>query len=294
MSKTKKILVLMATYNGEEYVEEQIKTILAQRDVDVKILVSDDISTDNTLTLLNNFTDSNKISILKNNERFGSAALNFFNLIQKCNLESFDYVAFSDQDDIWLYDKLISAVNTLETTSFDGFSSDVLAYWQKFDRKQLIKKSFPQKKYDHWFEAPGPGCTQVLTVKTFEKFKAFIIDNRENLRLVDCHDWLIYSFYRYNKFSWIISDEPKMLYRQHKNNVSGANYTLKAKWIRFKKILNNWYRNQIIINYELITKKEFNQFIKSEKLILRPFCLRRKRLYSLLIWLLISIRVLKN
>tara|TARA_B100001093_G_C26772627_1_gene990890 strand:+ start:139 stop:1023 length:885 start_codon:yes stop_codon:yes gene_type:complete len=294
MPKIKKILVLMATYNGKEYIEEQIRTIIEQRDVDVEILISDDCSTDNTLEVINNLFDNNRISVLNNTNRFGSAASNFFNLIQKCNTESFDYIAFSDQDDIWFNDKLISAINKLKISSYDGFSSDVIAYWPKINKKKLIMKSFSQKKYDHWFEAPGPGCTQVLTIKSFEKFKDFIIKNKENLTSIDCHDWLVYSFYKHNELKWIISDEPKMLYRQHEKNVSGENITLGAKWLRFKLIMNNWYKNQVITNYELITKRSFNQFIKSEKLILKPFSLRRRKLHSLFLWFLIFIRVLKN
>ena len=294
MPKIKKILVLMATYNGKEYIEEQIRTIIEQRDVDVEILISDDCSTDNTLEVINNLFDNNRISVLNNTNRFGSAASNFFNLIQKCNTESFDYIAFSDQDDIWFNDKLISAIHKLEISSYDGFSSDVIAYWPKINKKKLIMKSFSQKKYDHWFEGPGPGCTQVFTIKSFEKFKDFIIKNKEDLTSIDYHDWLVYSFYKHNELKWIISDEPKMLYRQHEKNVSGENYTLGAKWLRFKLIMNNWYKNQIITNYELITKRSFNQFIKSEKLILKPFSLRRRKLHSLFLWFLIFIRVLKN
>ncbi len=293
MPKIKKILVLMATYNGKEYIEEQIMTIIGQRDVDVEILISDDCSTDNTLEVINNLFD-NRINVLNNRKRFGSAALNFFNLIQKCNTQSFDYIAFSDQDDIWFNDKLISAIHKLETSSYDGFSSDVIAYWPKINKKKLITKSFSQKKYDHWFEGPGPGCTQVFTIKSFEKFKDFIIKNKDNLTSIDYHDWLVYSFYKHNELKWIISNEPKMLYRQHEKNVLGENYTIGAKWQRLKLIMNNWYKNQIIKNYELITKKSFNQFIKSEKLIFKPFSLRRRKLHSLFLWFLIFVGVLKN
>ncbi len=294
MSKKNRILVLMATYNGEKYIKKQVETIVNQKEVYVEILVSDDSSTDKTIALINHYAAACKINILNNKVRFGSAASNFFNLIEKCQIESFDYIAFADQDDIWFEDKLISATNTLEASSHDAFSSDVIAYWPKYDKKKIIKKSYTQKKYDHWFESPGPGCSQVFTMSSFRKFKEFIISNKKKLKHIDYHDWLVYAFYKYNKFKWIIADEPKILYRQHDNNVSGANYSFKDKWKRLKKIADSWYKHQIIINYELVTRKKFSQYIKDEKLILKPFDLRRDKLYSLAVWILILLRTLKN
>ena len=131
-------------------------------------------------------------------------------------------------------------------------------------------------------------------MSSFRKFKEFVIENKKNLRYIDYHDWLVYAFYRYNEFKWIISDEPKILYRQHDNNVSGANHSFKAKWKRLKKIVDSWYKNQIIFNYELVTRKRFSQYIKDEKLILKPFNLRRNKLYSFVVWILILLRTLKN
>ena len=63
---------------------------------------------------------------------------------------------------------------------------------------------------------------------------------------------------------------------------------------RLKKIADSWYKHQIIINYELVTRKKFSQYIKDEKLILKPFDLRRDKLYSLAVWILILLRTLKN
>ena len=53
-----------------------------------------------------------------------------------------------------------------------------------------------------------------------------------------------------------------MLYRQHDSNVMGSNIGLYSKLLRFKKIQNKWYTNQVITIYELVTNKEFNEFIK--------------------------------
>ena len=293
MTDKKRVLVLLATYNGQKYIEEQLESILVQIDVDVELLVSDDNSTDNTLEIVNKLAKDCDINLLTNRKTLGSSA-NFFNLIENCNTQFIDYIAFSDQDDIWNKDKIISAINLLESSNCDGFSSDVIAYWPELNRKKLLKKSYTQQEYDHWFESPGPGCSQVFTVKSFESFKKFIMKNRRKLTKIEYHDWLIYSYYKHNNYKWIISDEPKMLYRQHQSNVSGANYTIKAKLTRFNKILDDWYKNQIMLNYEVITNKEFNEFVRSERLLFKPLSLRRNKLYSLFIWLLLCLGILKN
>ena len=61
-----------------------------------------------------------------------------------------------------------------------------------------------------------------------------------------------------------------------------------------KKIIDNWFRDEVVNCYELITNKKFNQFIKSEKLILNIFNLRRKKLHSLIIWFLLCIGYFKK
>ena len=293
MSNKKKVLILLATYNGQKYIEKQLNTILAQTDVDIEILISDDNSTDNTLSLLNNYAKRDNINILFNKKKAGASS-NFFNLIENSNLEPFDYVAFSDQDDIWYKDKLSAAIKQLENSNCDGFSSDVIAYWSKSNKKKLLKKSYFQKKYDHWFESPGPGCSQVFSKRSFDLFRRFIIKNSNKLSSIDYHDWLVYAFYKHNDLKWIISPYPKMLYRQHNSNVIGSNIGLYSKLLRLIKIKNNWYTNQVIAIYELVANREFNEFIKFEKLKSKPFSLRRDRLYSLVVWVLIIIGFLKR
>jgi rhamnosyltransferase len=288
----KKVLVLLATFNGEKYVEKQMETILSQKQVDVHILISDDLSTDNTMDIIRKFSDSHKnITILESKNKFGSAAANFFHLVNNSNLINYDYAAFSDQDDIWFEDKLFDGITKLEQLNADGFSSDVIAFWPQKGKKNLLKKSFPQKKYDYFFEGPGPGCSQIFTSSSFSKFRDFIIEKKKYLHKIDYHDWLIYSFYRNNNYKWVISNTPKMLYVQHENNQIGANSGLFAKIYRIKKIQNNWYSNQVLNNFSLIVNKDFRALVTKEKLIFKPFSLRRKISHSVFIWLLLVLRI---
>ena len=292
MKKNKKVLVLMATFNGAKYITKQLDSILSQSDVDLEILISDDHSSDKTFQIIKKFSKKKNIKILKNKKNFGSAAGNFFNLIKKSKVGKFDYIAFSDQDDIWFNNKIISSIKFLEKNFADAMSSDIIAYWPKINKRRTIKKSLNLRKYDHWFEGPGPGCSQVITKKAFLAFKKFVIANSKSLYLIHYHDWLIYAFCRYNDFKWIISENPKMLYRQHDNNELGVNYGYFASINRLKKIYNSWYKNEIKNIYNLVTKKNFDQFIKFEKIILKPLSLRRKKIYSIFIWCLLFLRLI--
>ena len=283
----KKVLVLLATYNGENYIVEQIDSILSQKDLDIEIFISDDNSSDKTLELIKrNYSLNKNINFTHHNKKFISHSANFFFLIQKSEIVNFDYVAFADQDDIWFEDKIINSINQIEEANCDGFSSDVIAYWPNSNKQSLIKKSHQLQKYDHWFESPGPGCSQIFTKNSFLFLQDFVIKNSKKLAFIE-YDWFIYTFYRYHKFKWIISKEPKILYRQHENNTIGANIGLASKLFRIKNIYNKWYKNQVVDKYKIITNKNFKDFINYEKLILKPFSLRRKKLESLFIWFIL-------
>ena len=73
------------------------------KNVIVNIYVSVDLSTDNTIEIIRKYQMyESRIKLLKYGERYGGAAKNFFRLIRDVDFFKYDYVAFSDQDDIWL------------------------------------------------------------------------------------------------------------------------------------------------------------------------------------------------
>ena len=91
----KKVTVLLSTYNGEKFIKHQIQSLLAQRGVDLQIVIRDDGSTDETIRILKSF-NNNKIKIIKSNENLGPAK-SFINLLNIVG--DSDYYAFCDQDD---------------------------------------------------------------------------------------------------------------------------------------------------------------------------------------------------
>lgn len=240
-----RIAVLMAAYNGIRWISAQVDSILNQANVDVHLYVSVDLSTDGTFQWFEELSRSvDAVSVLPYGEVFGGAAKNFYRLIKDVDFKDYDYVALADQDDIWLENKLINAVNSLTRCNCSAYSSNVIAFWDN-GSESLIEKSQPQQAYDYLFEAAGPGCTYVMTIDSILKFKSFLLDDWIQIQDVKLHDWLIYAWCRSKQILWYIDPEPSMRYRQHESNQVGANKGLSAMRSRLRLIKSGWYREEV-------------------------------------------------
>jgi len=271
------VAVLLAAYNGREWLGEQVDSILSQQGVEVTIFVSVDASSDNTEEMVATLArNDSRIKPLPFGRRFGGAGPNFFRLLTECDLDSFDAVALSDQDDIWLEYKLARACRIIREGKADVVSSDVVAFWPG-SRKKTIRKSQPQRKLDYFFEAAGPGCTYVFGGACIQAFQKFLIHNSTGLGKVVLHDWLAYAFCRHNGFRWFIDSEPSMLYRQHSGNQVGTNKGLKAILKRLEMVRSHWYRRQVKAISQLVAP-DFPERVTSFKFMLKNANqLRRKR-----------------
>jgi rhamnosyltransferase len=248
---TPSVSVLLATYNGEAYLSEQLESIKNQLDVEVFITVSDDCSFDHTLQLLNKECNLDRPLIILPSRKLGNAAANFFRLLRDADFKNVDYEALSDQDDIWQSDKLYHAVRRIQESNIDAYSSNVTAFWPN-GKQRLINKAQPQQQFDYMFESAGPGCTFVLTKKLALEIQAFLIANQVQCKAVALHDWFIYAFARSRRFEWLIDHESHMLYRQHAKNVVGANVGIKAKKQRFKKFREGWLFEQALLIADIL------------------------------------------
>ncbi len=239
------VVVLLAAFNGEKFIRHQLDTILAQEGVDVTIFISIDSSDDSTVNICQEYeTLYSNVNILELGYCFGGAAKNFFRLIRDVDFSGYDFVAFSDQDDVWLGKKLSHACEVIISNKLDAYSSDVIAFWPD-GREKLVKKSYPQKQFDYFFEAAGPGCSYVLKRDALQKFKNFLNKNWTEVNQVALHDWIIYAFCRSNNMQWHIDDLPLMCYRQHNSNQVGFNSGLKAYSKRISMVKDKWYRTEV-------------------------------------------------
>jgi rhamnosyltransferase len=238
-----KVAVLLAAYNGVEWIDEQLNSILAQKDIIVTIFISVDLSSDHTYEYISEKYKNENIILLPYGEKFGGAARNFYRLIVDVDFDAFDYISFSDQDDVWNNNKLACAISKL--SDYDAYSSNVTAFWSD-GRECLINKSQNQVEFDFLFEAAGPGCTYVFRQNIATKFKEWIIERYDKINIdIALHDWLIYAFSRHFGYRWFIDARPMMRYRQHANNQVGTNNSFSAAKKRLKLIKGKWYRNQV-------------------------------------------------
>lgn len=239
-----KLQVLLSTYNGEKYLREQLDSILSQTlfhdsDWETELVVRDDGSSDHTCEILEEYARHfSKISLhlCKNIGVIDS----FFELLQNTS-EDIDFVALSDQDDVWLEDKLECAVKALSGKEQDkpllycGMS-------QLVDEKlRPIKGIFFTNNIRPSFgnalvENICTGCTAVL--------------NKKMIRLVKCyrpeftamHDWWLYLLA--TCYGDVVYDPvPHMYYRQHKDNVVGVRKSYFAEFVmRVKRYRKNHYK----------------------------------------------------
>ena len=266
-----KVLFLLCSYNGEKYIVQQIESILAQIDVEISILICDDKSTDNTIFLINQLSDP-RISIIINNVNSGTSSLNFINSINDLDdnfIAQFDFISLSDQDDIWLNNKTIEAINQINRNSAKFYASNLTIWNMRSDKKNILKKDFKKTKYDYLFEGASAGCTYVISTDLILNFKKDFSKIEFSQWKYLSHDWLLYFYARYKNECVFIDSNSYILYRIHDRNVHGTMnlISLSAFKSKIKLFYSDWYNIQTsnFCKYilqpndrEFILLKEFN------------------------------------
>lgn len=261
-----KILVILATYNGEKYIKKQIESILLQNGVSLGIMVFDDASKDATVSIVDSFSSDNRIILTRNKIGTGSAANNFFHAIQEIpdeTLKNYDYISLSDQDDIWLPDKLKAAAYALEMKNASLYCSNLILWDENANTESIINRSHYQKKYDYLFESGSAGCTYVFTTTFCFELKKKLAQTSYLQWKFFSHDWFIYFFARVNNFAVFIDSNAYIRYRMHSNNVHG--YLNKrnfwASLERFRVIQDGWYQEQIKGFSQLLQDNSVEKYI---------------------------------
>ncbi|SFS14046.1 rhamnosyltransferase [Agrococcus baldri] len=241
-----RIVVLMATHQGARYIDEQLRTVLGQQGVEVRLVISDDASTDGTAAIVASAAHDPRVTVLPA-RRSGSAPGNFLRLVREADVADADAVAFVDQDDLWHLDKLSRQWALLGSRGADAVSSDVLAFWgpdpEHATAARMLRKSQPQRELDFLLESAGPGCTFLMSARAFATIREVVADPARIDPSVP-HDWLAYAIVRATGGSWYIDDESTLDYRQHGKNTTGANVGLRQAAVRGGKLANGEYRRQ--------------------------------------------------
>lgn len=237
--------ILVSTYNGIDYFEEQLDSLINQTYQNIKILVRDDGSSDSKFIKQLQSIKHSKISVMyeKNIGTVGS----FFRLLEVSDNEA-EYYAFCDQDDVWLPEKINRAVSLLNDNNESPclYCSD--AYLVNKDLDSL-NKNFMQDKTHFSLETvlinnSSLGCTCVIN----KKLRNLILSHLPNLKNIIMHDWWCAIIAA--AFGKIIYDPTKtLLYRQHGNNQIGAGKNTNLKIIK-KIFFRNYNTNLLPQIYE--------------------------------------------
>lgn len=225
------VLVLMATFNGEQFLESQISSVINQKGVDIQLLVRDDGSTDNTIKILESYASKKKLRWYTTDNK--GPAYSFLDLLDKSSEYKTDFIAFCDQDDVWLDDKLVCAVERLSEYKEPAlyFSRKLLVdeELKKLDKEDIDLKqsslSFPVL----FFKSLGSGCTMVIN----DELKKIL--NSYRPEYIQMHDsWFLIVASLFGKV--VYDSQGKILYRLHSNNNVGIDSFMKKTKNRVKNL----------------------------------------------------------
>ena len=223
INKNLRIQILLATFNGEKFLREQIDSILNQEYKLWELLIHDDGSVDNTISILNEYQKNypQKIRLLIDQKIFSSASKNFFHLIENRSTGSNLY-CLCDQDDIWHKSKLRIIVERYNTKKNKGpvlIHSDLSLIddrgkvFEKSHNKLInYQKNFITKESSIYYN-PVPGCAMSINSDLADK-----IFYSEKMVM---HDWWILLSAMQENTIVLYINFPLVKYRQHSENVLG-------------------------------------------------------------------------
>lgn len=257
--KNHTVTVLLATYNGEKYLKEQLDSIIRQEGVQIKILVRDDGSTDDTAAILDEYKASGQL------EWYTGEHLNvqkgYLNLLKNAPVS--EYYAFCDQDDVWDDDKLLIAVTELENLPKDKPSMYYCGQRLVDENMKLLsthKISADRSPHTNFLISNVAGCTAVFNKKLLDSLNSVEPD------FILMHDSWAFKVCLALGGNYVADPSAHINYRQHGNNVAGLNSGFNGKIHQVKRYievfeikkqiesLRDCYGDRIIPEYNRLVK----------------------------------------
>jgi len=239
MNQHPSIDILLATYNGGRFLNDQIQSILNQNHLDWRLIIRDDGSTDDTAEIIRNYALNypEKILVINDSEHTMGACGNFGRLLEHTTA---DYVMFCDQDDVWLPRKIeltLRKMNVMEKTygqdmplliytDMKVVDDDLSVIANSFWRNQAFNPNIGRSLSRFLVSNVATGCTVMIN----RQLKDLAVPLPQEALM---HDWwvgLVSSALGKNDYL----DEATVLYRQHALNVVGAKWNLNIKTLADK------------------------------------------------------------
>lgn len=266
-----RVIILMATYNGERYLLEQIQSLQNQTYKNWQLIIRDDNSSDRSLKIIEEaLTSDDRISILNDNLGNVKSAQNFSILLE--HVKSTDsYIMFCDQDDIWMEDKVEKSLIEMKKLEKEFGANKPLVVYGTYRMINENRNYLPLAIPDYSTKPTLNlllsqnyiyGCTMMINNKLLN-LSIPIPESAEN------HDYWIVLVSITNQGLFKYLKEPLLLYRQHESNVSGS-FKNSFMLNRLKRIFNtteSQYIKKRILMFKSLEKRIEEQCCFSSKLL---------------------------
>ena len=233
-----KIDILLATYNGSQYLPEQLDSILNQSYGNINVIIRDDGSSDNTVMIIKEYEQKdNRVKLLNDNLGNLGFVRNFEELMKNSTSE---YLMFSDQDDIWYNNKVETSYTRIKAIEeINGKSCPILVHtnsrimnYETRTKSLFISNCAKNSSFENsFFNFFVQGSTMLIN----GSLKREALPFSKEVYLHDRYLHLIAEFIGIRSYI----DVPTMDYRQHSNNEIGSRGTN-----IIKRLISNRYFNQ--------------------------------------------------
>jgi glycosyltransferase involved in cell wall biosynthesis len=287
-----KIAVLLASYNGGANLRAQLDSYLAQTLLPALLIVSDDGSQDDSRAVVADFAARHAelpLQLLEGPRQ--GAAQNFLHLLRAVP-DQIDMVAFSDQDDVWLPEKLARGAAKLHAAALDASQTPgiVLGTTLVCDsdlghpRRSVLPKR-PAGFRHALVQNIAGGNTMLLNRAATALLQACAADVQSAAQALVVHDWWVYQIITGCGGQVLFDPEPGLLYRQHSGNLIGANVGVRAKVVRLKLMILGRFQEWNGLNIRALSLSEW-RFTPQNRQLLADFTALRQAGFYRRLWLL--------
>jgi glycosyltransferase involved in cell wall biosynthesis len=244
MKNQSEISIVLAVYNGEKFLKEQIDSILRQKDVFIKeFIIVNDCSADRSMEILTAYKNQHSfIELISNQSNIGPVG----SFIKGATRVTATYTAFADQDDIWLNNKLSLSLQLMKEID-DNKKPAVV-----FTDLQLIAEEGDDMGSSFWelykirpanndfftvlFGNIVTGCTMVINRKMLDEFIQMPLS-------VQMHDhWIALIGFSFGKFNY--TTQKTILYRVHSNSVTNKDRVTLSQTV--SNFLDAWFNKKSV------------------------------------------------
>lgn len=280
------VAILLCIFHGKQFLEEQLESIAQQTHTNWKLYVSDDGDCDDSRRILERFSkrfEQGRVSVRKGPQK-GFAA-NFLSLFCNPCIEA-DYYAFSDQDDVWDEKKLIAALSLLGEVP-----SEIPVLY--CGRTLLVDEQNKEICLSPLFSRPPCFANALLqnigggNTMVFNRCARNLMAMAGSQLNVISHDWWTYMVVTGCGGKVFYDPVPYVRYRQHINNLVGANQGLSASLVRLKKVLHGRYRGWLDINMAALDTIKSRLTVEN-RIIFDSFSRARKKPYFIKVLAILS------